>query len=201
MVDDSSDISQYMDKIPHWVAAARPRAAGHPSLMYAVALADFMTDGGQAALNRTVEQVIRMTPFDPRLLSHCGWANLWSGQPQKSYDCFLKALRSGMQGLFAVASCGGAATAAIQLGKDDDAMELCARGLAMSDDYPTLYAVKAAVHALRDEMGAASEAMQKMQSLDPGRTLRQWRSINDYGDAPGQHRYFDALVKAGLPLE
>ncbi len=199
MVDDSSDIAAYMDKIPDWVEAGRPRAPGHPGLMYAVALADFMADGGQAALNRTVEQVIRMTPFDPRLLSHCGWAYLWSGQTQTGLECFEKSLRFGLRGPFTVAASGGAATACVQLGRDADALRHCDRGLALSDEYPTLFSTKAAALALLGRQEEAEAVMAIYRSLLPYRTVTNWRSMNDYNGAPGAERYFEGLRLAGLP--
>lgn len=198
----SSDaLEHFAKKRPDWLEAARPLASGHASLTYAVAMITYLEDKRLAPLNRALDQVMRLAPFDAQNLSYCGWAYLWSGQTQQAYDCFLKSLRTGMQGLFAVSCCGGAATAAVQLGMDDAALELCARGLAMSDDYPTLYAVQAAVYALQGHQQEAEQAMDRMLALDPGRSLRQWRRVNDYGEAPGKDRYFDALVRAGLPLE
>lgn len=199
MVDSSNDIARYLDRVPVWVEAARPRAPGHPALMYGVALADFMADGGTAALNRAVEQVIRMTPFDPRLLSHCGWAYLWSGQTETGLKCFEKSLRFGLRGPFTVAASGGAATACVQLGHDEDALRHCDRGLALSDEYPTLFSTKAAALALLGRQEDAEAIMAKYRALLPYRTVRNWRAMNSYNGAPGAERYFDGLRRAGLP--
>ncbi len=199
MVGGDPRLAEQYARVPEWVEAARPLIAGQPYLIYAVALADFIRNGKLAALNRSVEQVIRLSPFDPRLLSSCGWAYLWSGQTQTALDCFEKSLRFGLRGPFTVSASGGAAIACVQLGRDVAALRHCERGLKLSDEYPTLYSVRAAALALNGQLDAARAIMAQYRRLLPDRTLSSWRKTNGYNGAPGAERYFEGLRLAGLP--
>jgi len=69
----------------------------------------------------------------------------------------------------------------------------------MSDSYPTLYSAKAAALAIQGETEAAKACMSAFLKLLPDRTLRGWKTTNDYGKSEGGERYFEALLMAGLP--
>lgn len=192
-------MQEYMRTMPQWVEAARPLVTGHAMLTLAIGLADYLTDHRIAPLNQTVSLVLRLAPFDARLLSFCGWAQLWSGDAQTALDCFEKSIRYGKLGPFVVASHGGAATALVQLGQPVLAIQHCDTALKLADAYPTLYSAKSAALVLAGELEAAREVMTLYSKLLPNRTLREWKATNDYGQSEGGERYFDALRKAGLP--
>lgn len=192
-------MQNYMRTMPQWVEAARPLASGHAMLTLAIGVADYLSDRRIAPLNQTVSLVLRLAPFDARLLSFCGWAYLWSGDAQTALDCFEKSIRYGKLGPFIVASHGGAATALVQLGRPNSAIEHSDTALKMSDSYPTLYSAKGAALAMLGEMEAAKEAMTSFLKILPNRTLRDWKATNDYGKSEGGERYFEALLLAGLP--
>jgi len=195
----NSIMQDYMRTMPQWVEAARPLATGHAMLTLAIGIADYLSNRRIAPLNQTVSLVLRLAPFDARLLSFCGWAHLWSGDAQTSLDCFEKSIRYGKLGPFIVAAYGGAATALVQLGQPKSAIRHCDAALKMSDSYPTLYSAKAAALAMQGETEAAKACMSAFLKLLPDRTLRGWKATNDYGKSEGGERYFEALLMAGLP--
>jgi tetratricopeptide (TPR) repeat protein len=168
-------------------------------LTLAIGTATYFEDLRPAPLNQCVEQVLRLAPFDPRILSFCGWARLWAGLTQEAHDCFLKSVQLGQLGPFLVASYGGLATCNVQLGRDEDAIRYADEGLKRADSYPTLYAAKAAALAMLDQPEAARDAMAKYRELMPERTLGDWKAANSYGGSTGGQRYFEALRRAGLP--
>lgn len=188
-----------MRTMPQWAEAARPLATGHAMLTLAIGVADYLSDRRIAPLNQTVSLVLRLAPFDARLLSFCGWAHLWSGDAQTALDCFEKSIRYGKLGPFIVAAHGGAATALVQLGRPNSAIEHCDTALKMADSYPTLYSSKAAALAMLGENEAAQKVMTDYLKILPNRTLRDWKATNDYGKSEGGERYFEALLRAGLP--
>jgi adenylate cyclase len=191
----------YQQKLPEWVEAARPLAIGHAVLTLAIGIATYLQDQRMPPLNQTVSQVLRMVPFDARVLSFCGWANLWSGQTQAALDCFDKSINLGKLGPFLVASYGGAATACVQLGLDNQALDYCAAGLALADTYPTLYSAKCAAQALTGDLEGAEVTLKRYRELLPDRTLAEWRLSNSYGESDGGKRYFEGMRLAGLPEE
>lgn len=195
----SAVMQEYMRKIPDWVEAARPLASGHAMLTLAIGIADYLSDRRIAPLNQTVSLVLRLAPFNARLLSFCGWAHLWSGDAQTALDCFEKSIRYGKLGPFIVASHGGAATALVQLERPKSAIEHCDTALNLADSYPTLYSTKAASLAMLGKTEEAKEVMSAYLKLIPDRTLKGWRATNDYGKSEGGKKYFEALLKAGLP--
>lgn len=192
-------MQDYIRTMPQWAEAARPLATGHAMLTLAIGVADYLSDRRIAPLNQTVSLVLRLAPFDARLLSFCGWAHLWSGDAQTSLDCFEKSIRYGKLGPFIVAAHGGAATALVQLGRPNSAIEHCDTALKMADSYPTLYSSKAAALAMLGENEAAQKVMTDYLKILPNRTLRDWKATNDYGKSEGGERYFEALLRAGLP--
>ena len=64
-----STMREYMNILPKWVKPARPLASGHAILALAIGIADYFNDKRIAPLNQTVSQVLRLAPFDARLLS------------------------------------------------------------------------------------------------------------------------------------
>ncbi len=192
-------IKTWVDKIPEWMEAGRPHAAGHPMLSLAIAIATYTQDARPLPLRSVVEQTLRNAPFDARILSYCGWANLWCGHTQDAYDCFVKSLEFGRLGPFYVAALGGAATACVQLGQDAEALDYLDQGFALSDSYPTYYASKSAALAHLGRLEEARDVMAKYRTLEPGRTVDSWRTSNGYGGSEGGARYFEGLRLAGLP--
>lgn len=191
----------YLAKLPDWVAAGRAHAAGHPMLTLGIAIATYIEDQRLIPLKETVAQTLRMAPFDARILSYCGWANLWSGQTQDAFDCYKKSLDFGRLGPFFVSSLGGAATACVQLGRDQDALAFVEQGLALSDSYPTFFSVKAAALAHLGRLEDARAVMAHYRTLEPGRTIKFWQTKNNYGGSDTGKRYFKGLRLAGLPEE
>ncbi|WP_298843869.1 adenylate/guanylate cyclase domain-containing protein [uncultured Roseobacter sp.] len=192
-------MQDYMQSMPQWVEAARPLASGHAMLTLAIGVADYLSNRRIAPLNQTVSLVLRLAPFDARLLSFCGWAHLWSGDAQTALDCFEKSIRYGKLSPFVVASHGGAATALVQLEQPLLAIQHCDTAFKLADSYPTLYSAKSAALVLVGKVEAAREVMAQYRNLLPNRTLREWKATNDYGQSEGGELYFDALRKAGLP--
>ena len=100
---------------------------------------------------------------------------------------------------FYVASLGGAATACVQLGRDEEALKYCLTGMDISTTYATFYSAAAAAYANLGQQAKAEAALARHLELAPARSLRSWRAYNDYGGSEGGKRYFAALRKAGLP--
>ncbi len=193
------DMETYLAKIPAWVEAGRPLAAGHAMLTLAVAIATYTQDQRPLPLKDAVAQTLRMAPFDARVLSYCGWANLWCGETAASYDCFVKSTEAGHLGPFFVAALGGAATACVQLGRDEEALAFVEKGLAISDSYPTYFSSKAAALAHLGRVEEARAVLKRYLTLEPDRTLTHWQATNNYGGCAGGKRYFAGLRLAGLP--
>lgn len=191
----------YLAKAPEWVEAARPLAAGHAILTLAIAIATYTQDQKVIPLRDAVAQTLRLAPFDARTLSFCGWANLWCGETKDALSCFLKSLEFGRLGPFYVASFGGAATASLQIGRDQDALDFAEKGLALSDSYPTLFSTKSAALAHLGRLDEARKTMKRYLTLEPNRTIRNWQATNNYGGSEGGKRYFEGLRLAGLPEE
>lgn len=198
-VTNSKELSAYVEKIPDWIEAAKPLAPGHAMLTLGIAIARYQQDKKPIPMKEAVAQTLRMAPFDARILSYCGWANLWSGQTQDAYDCFYKSLEFGRLGPFYVASIGGAASASVQLGRDEEALALVKRGLAFSDLYPTYYMVRTAALAHLGRMDEARASLAQYLKVEPERTLKNWQATNDYGGSEGGKRYFEGMRIAGLP--
>lgn len=195
----SAELKAYQAKLPGWLEAARPLAAGHANLTIAIAIATYLQDRRTAPLRQSIAQGMRLAPFDPRILSFAGWGNLWSGQIQEALDCFLKSIDMGRIGPFLVSSLGGAATASIQLGDDAAALTYAEQGLALADSYPTFYSTKAAALALQGRIDEAHAVMRHYRTLEPDRSIKQWREVNPYGGTAEAERYFEGLRLAGLP--
>lgn len=152
-------ILRYLEKVPAWVEADRPLAAGHAMLTLAIAIATYVEDRRVIPVKDAVAQTLGLAPFDARVLSFCGWANLWCGQTQDADDCFLKSLEFGRLGAFYVASLGGAAAASLQLGRDREALGFVDKGLALSDAYPTYFGVKCTALANLGQLNEACEVL------------------------------------------
>ncbi len=194
-------LDPFLAKIPEWVEASRPMAAGNAMLTLAIAIATYVQDQRVIPVKEAVAQSLRLAPFDARVLSFCGWANLWSGQTEDAFDCFRKSLEFGRLGPFYVASVGGVANASVQLGRDQDALDFVEKGLALSDSYPTYFGVKCAALAHLGRLDEARDVLQHYLTFEPNRTLKLWKSINNYGGSEGGKRYFEGLRLAGLPEE
>lgn len=128
-------------------------------LTLAIGLATCQFDGRILPLTLVIDQVLRLAPFDSRVLNVAGWANLWAGRTQAALDCFVKAARLGRLSPFLPATFGGAATACIQLGQDELALDFARRGLALTENYPTLFAAQAVACALMGDPEAARVTM------------------------------------------
>lgn len=198
-MDYLPEMEQFIAKVPGWIEAARPLAPGHAMLTLAIGLATYSRDGRSPPLKQAVAQALRLAPFDARVLSFCGWANLWSGQTQDALEFFSMANAIGRLGPFYVASLAGAAISSVQLGLDAQAVSLADQGLALSDSYSTLYCSKAAALAWLGDLEAAQATMARYLVMEPGRTLKKWRATNGYGGGAGAERYFEGLRRAGLP--
>ncbi len=194
-------LQPYLDKVPEWVEASRPLAAGHAILSLAIAIATYVKDQRAIPLKDAIAQSLRLAPFDARVLSYCGWANLWCGQTEDAYTCFRKSLDFGRLGPFYVASLGGAASASLQLGRDQDALEYVEQGLTFSDSYPTLFSVKSAALAHLGRLDEAREVLAHYRTMEAGRTIKLWKATNNYGGSAGGERYFEGMRLAGLPEE
>ncbi|MEL6450045.1 MAG: adenylate/guanylate cyclase domain-containing protein [Pseudomonadota bacterium] len=194
-------ILPYLAKVPAWVDAARPLATGHAMLTLAIAIATYVEDQRVIPVKDAVAQSLRLAPFDARVLSFCGWANLWCGQTQDAHDCFIKSLDFGRLGAFYVASIGGAASASLQLGHDEDALAHVEKGLKLSDTYPTFFGVKAAALANLGRLEEARAVLAQYRALEPDRTIKTWQATNNYANSDGGKRYFEGLRLAGLPEE
>lgn len=191
----------YLAKAPEWVEAARPLAPGHAILTLAIAIATYTQDQKVIPLKEAIAQTLRMAPFDARVLSFCGWANLWCSQTEDALSCFLKSQNFGRLGPFYVASFGGAATASLQLGRDQDALDFVEKRMSLSDTYPTFFSVKSAALANLGQLDEARKVMADYLSLEPNRTIKNWQAANNYGGCEGGKRYFEGLRMAGLPEE
>lgn len=194
-------IKPYLDKVPDWVEAGRPLASGHAMLTLGIAIATYTQDQRPIPLKHAVEQALRLAPFDARILSYCGWANLWSGQTQDAFDCFHKSLEFGRLGPFYVASLGGAATASVQLGRDQDALDYVEKGLALSDQYPTYFSAKSAALAHLGRLDEARATMVHYMTMEPDRTIHTWETTNNYGGSEGGKRLLDGMRMAGMPVK
>ena len=200
-VTGSNVLDEYLAKVPDWIVAARPLAPGHAMLTLSIAVAMYAQDSKPIPLKEAVAQALRLAPFDARILSYCGWANLWCGETQVAYECFKKSLEFGRLGPFYVASLGGAASACVQLGNDEEALELADRGLELSELYATLFMVRTAALAHLGKIDEAREALARYRALEPERTIKNWQATNDYGASETGKRYFDGMRMAGLPEE
>lgn len=192
-------LAQYAARLPEWMAAARRFAGQSPILDLNVAIASYFDDKDAGAFSLKLADILRRAPFDARVLSFGGWGYIWSGRPDLAYDCFEKSLRFGRMNTFYIASLGGAATALLQLGRDEEALSYCKSGMAISTTYATLYSTAAAAYANLGRQKEAEHALARHLELAPDRTLTSWKSYNDYGGSEGGARYFAALKKAGMP--
>jgi adenylate cyclase len=193
------EIARLLEKVPDWVEAGKPLAAGHAMLILGIAIATYMEDRKPIPLKQAVARSLRLAPFDARILSYCGWANLWCGETQDAFDCFHKSLGFGRLGPFYVASVGGTASACLQLGRDEDALKYVELGLTLSENYSTYFSVKAAALAHTGRVDEARETLKRYRELEPERTLKNWQVTMNYGGSEGGKRYFEGLRLAGMP--
>ncbi len=192
-------LAPYAEKMPAWMEAARQFMGQSPILDLNIAIAMYFEDADAASLCLKLSDILRRAPFDARVLSFGGWAYLWSGRADLAFDCFEKSLRFGRMNTFYVASLGGAATACVQLGRDEEALTYCKTGMEISTTYATLYSSAAAAYAYLGQQDAAQAALARHLDLAPDRTLSSWRAYNDYNGSEGGVRYFAGLKKAGMP--
>lgn len=100
-----------------------------------------------------------------------------------------------------MAALGGIASACLQLGRDQDALNYIEKGFALSDTYPTFFGVKNAALANLGRLDESREVLKKYRALEPDRTPKVLRTTNNYGGSEGGKRYFEALRLAGLSEE
>jgi adenylate cyclase len=189
----------YDNHFQDWVTRSRHLSAQSSILDIAIALADFQSNSDIAPLRNAISGALRRSASDPNVLSISAWSSLWCGDTATALDCFRKFERFGKHHPFWVASRGGSATAALQLGDDAQAISMAIEGLQQSRTYPTFHAVLASAYALSDQPERATEALVKYRELVPDRTISSWKAMNDYGGSAGGKRYFEGLRMAGLP--
>lgn len=192
-------LAPFAARLPDWMDSAKRFSGQSPILDLNVAIAAYFDDKDAASLSLKLSDILRRAPFDARVLSFGGWGYLWSGRTELGFDCFDKSVRFGKMNTFYVASLGGAATACVQLGRDEEALKYCLTGMDISTTYATFYSAAAAAYANLGQQAKAEAALARHLELAPARSLRSWRAYNDYGGSEGGKRYFAALRKAGLP--
>lgn len=189
----------YENHFQDWVTRSRHLTAQSSILDIGVALADFQSNSDITPLRNAISGALRRSASDSNVLSISAWSSLWCGDAATALDCFRKFERFGKHHPFSVASRGGCATAALQLGEDLQAISIATEGLQHSKTYPTFHAVLASAYALSDQPERATEALVKYRELVPDRTISSWKAMNDYGASAGGKRYFEGLRMAGLP--
>ena len=192
-------LARFFDLLADWVRAAEPMRQDDPLLDMSVAVAAYMTDQEIAPLSARVRDCLRRAPFDVQVLVFSGWGLLWSGQAGEALDCFLKTEKLGRFSPYLVSAFGGASTAHVLLGNDDEAIRYAEKGLETAHEYPTLFAALAAACAHKGLKERAAEAITKYMELVPGQTVAQRRAISNYGHSDEGERFYEGLLLAGMP--
>lgn len=182
-----------------WVASARRFAGQSVVLDLSLALADYMADRDTASAAQRFTECLRRAPFDARVLCFAGWSFIWAGKPDRGLECHQRGIRIGRFSPFYIASLGGAATAAVQLGRAEDALDYAERGIEDAPNYATFHSTKAAACAMLGRLDEAGPAIRRHMELAGRNSISDWRSYNDYGGSEYGERYFAAMKKAGMP--
>ncbi len=194
-----SVLPYYKEHFQGWVAQGRDLTVRSPILDIGIALSDYDSSSDAAPLRNAVRDALRRSASDAHVLQYAAWCSLWCGETSTALDCFRRFERFGKAHPFSAPAKGGAATAALQLGDDAEAIRMANEGLELSGTYATFYSVLAAAYAHSGQTQKAAAALSAYRQLVPNRTISSWKAMNDYGGSEGGKRYFDGLRKAGLP--
>jgi adenylate cyclase len=193
-------VEENRDAFPGWLARARAVRHASPWLDAAVANAEYQQDRDAPKLRAALQRSLRAAPFSGPVTSYCGWGYVWLGEPETALDILGAALRLSRRfGFWRVPTLGGLGLAAVQAGRDEDALRYAEEGLRLSATYPTLHRIRAAACAWLGRDDEAREAVAEALRLVPDDAISTGRARSGYADTPETRRWFEGLRRAGLP--
>ncbi len=164
----------------------------------AVADAEYQQDGEAPKLRAALERSPGAAPFSGPVACFGGWGHVWPGEPEAALEVLGEAPRLGRRfGFRRVPTLGG--LAAVQAGRDEDALRHAEEGLSLSANYPTLHRIRAAACAWLGRDDEAREAVAEALRLGPDDAISTGRARSGYADTPETRRWFEGLRRAGLP--
>jgi adenylate cyclase len=191
--------ARFTARFERWQAEAAPLAELDPLLDLSLATAAYQREGDGAQLRRSVRNALRLAPRVIEVLNFCGWSFVWLGEPEEALDCFRRCERLTRFSPWLAPMFGGAALAAVQAGRDDDAIAYARRGMEVTQDYAALWRALASAHANKGQHEEAKAALAEALRLLPDDSIAFGRRRSGYPDTPGTRRYFEGLRLAGMP--
>ncbi|HKK36791.1 MAG TPA: hypothetical protein VJ994_10910 [Paracoccaceae bacterium] len=167
----------------------------------AVADAEYQQDGEAPKLRAALERSPGAAPFSGPVACFGGWGHVWPGEPATALEVLGEARRLGRRfGFQRLPTLGGLGLglAAVQAGRDEDALLHAEEGLRLSANYPTLHRIRAAACAWLGRDDEAREAVAEALRLGPDDAISTGRARSGYADTPATRRWFEGLRRAGL---
>ena len=130
--------------------------------------------------------------------SMSGWVHSYAGNAPMAVEHFERAGRLSPRDPMGFDHLGGWAIALIQLGRDDEAIEIARRAIQQNANFSTAWRALAAAYALLGKAGEATEAVRRLRELDPAITVSNFAPRAAY-TPKALSRYLEGLRKAGLP--
>jgi TolB-like protein/class 3 adenylate cyclase/tetratricopeptide (TPR) repeat protein len=146
-----------------------------------------------------IEAAKRSIETDPNYADgHAGLAFVysWAGRPEQALDYIYRATRLNPQSSFIYLAIEGHAL--FQLGRYRDALKAYERVLERNPGFDRGYLMRAATHAMLDELDEAEWALSEALAIRPEITLASERIGALYRYDADRSRYIEALRKAGM---
>jgi TolB-like protein/tetratricopeptide (TPR) repeat protein len=149
-----------------------------------------------------LDEALRIDPNRTEVYENRALIMVWMGRPEDAFAELDKAVALDAREAVDAETMRVGCRAHLALGHYEDAIKLCERASALTDDYP-IYLFLTAAYAQRGEMAKALTAKAQLLKLQPGYTIARFRTLR-MSDEPAYWQQAEAhilsgLRKAGLP--
>ncbi|WP_171209360.1 MULTISPECIES: hypothetical protein [unclassified Ruegeria] len=190
---------KFAAKMPEWTAAARGAHASSPLLQVALACVDYQKDFDPTKFRPAIERAVLRAPFDVEVLNACAWGYIWMGDPVPALSLFETFRKLGRLSPYWNVALAGSATALVQSGRFEEAIELARKTIRIAPDYRSPYMSLASALAHLGKKDEATKAASEVLRIDQTVSISNIRATSNYGGTPEGERYLEGLRLAGLP--
>jgi TolB-like protein len=148
------------------------------------------------AAAEAVQRGLRLNPYLVMLHSFAGQIHLAQDRGEQALAAFSRGLELNPTGPLYGVLMHYRSRALLMLGRFEEAIESCERGMAFGPEWPD-YMLLTAAYALQGDEQRAARARAELMRLQPAFTLRWHKALADRG-ASGVERQFDRVLHAGL---
>jgi TolB-like protein/tetratricopeptide (TPR) repeat protein len=144
------------------------------------------------------DRAVSINPNSSFAWIHSGFAFGYSGQPEKALVHFERALRLSPRDPRAHDGLCGMAVALIQLARDVEATAVARRAIQQNQDFAASWRALAAALALSGHLDEATNAISRVNELDPTCSLESMSHRVGYSEK-ARARLFEGWRRAGMP--